>query len=193
MMTEGEITAAITRIRDEVDGMDPEALQTSADQTFARLAQAYRKASTEGREAIRSTLSRKDRPYFWSLAGRAAELALADSDAEHLEDALAGHCIEDFREDPRENIRVLALIWYAAVQLNVSPQELFARAAEQASPTARDHLLQFAGNYKPGKAESKKILASMEIEAVDEGGRIRFRSMPSPWQPGKAVRSKRRR
>ena len=96
------------------------------------------------------------------------------------QDALAGHCIEDFQEDPRENLMLLALIWYAAVQLKESPESLFAGAAEQASPTARDYLIQFAG-----RRASDKTLKSMGSEAVEEGGRIRFRPLPQPWRRAK--------
>jgi hypothetical protein len=177
MMTDADITAAFDQIRQEMAHIDPAAPQTPADLAFARLARAYRHASEAGRGAIRNSAPIKDSPLFWALASRAAELALWDANPEHLEDALAGHCIEDFKEDPRENLMALALIWYAAEQLKVSAQQMFAEAAKLASPQACKFLVEFASRPK-----ALKSLKVMDSEAVEEGGRIRFRPLPPPWR-----------
>jgi hypothetical protein len=144
-MTPADITAAFDRIRQEMARIDPIAPLTPADREFAWLAQAYRHASESERGTMRALAPMKDSPLFWALTSRAAELALWDSDPAHLEDVLAGHCIEDFKLDSRENLRGLPFIWYAAEQLNSSAETLFAEAAKLASPRAREFLGEFAG------------------------------------------------
>jgi len=185
MMTADDITAAFERIRQEMARIDAVAPLTPADQEFARLAQAYRHASESERGTIRSLAPPKDSPLFWVLTIRAAELALWDADPAHLEDALAGHCIEDFKTDSRENLMTFALIWYAAEQLKISAEHLFARAAELASPKAREFLVEFAGRPKV-----QKTLKAMDSEALEEDGRIRFRPLPPPWRRAKAEQPK---
>ena len=179
-MTPADITAAFDRIRQEMGRIDPAEPLTPADQEFARLAQTYRHAPESARVVVRSLAPIGDSPLFWALTSRAAELALWDSDPAHLEDALAGHCIEDFKLDPRENLRCLPFIWYAAQQLNSSAETLFAEAAKLASPRARELLVEFAGRPKAHKTPE-----AMGSEAVELDGRIRFRPLP----PGSATTS----
>jgi hypothetical protein len=185
-MTDADITTAFDRIRQEMARIDPVAPLTPADQEFARLAQAYRHASESERGIIRSLAPPQDCPLFWVLTIRAAELALWDSDPAHLEDALAGHCIEDFKTDPRENLMTFALIWYAAEQLKISAEQLFAKAAELASPKAREFLVEFASRPK-----AQKTPKAMGSEAVEKDGRIRFRLLPPPWRRAKTEQPKR--
>jgi hypothetical protein len=184
-MTPADITAAFDRIREEMARIDLIAPLTPADREFAWLAQTYRHAPESARVVIRSLAPIKDSPLFWTLTSRAAELALWDSDPVHLEDALAGHCIEDFKADPRENLRGLPFIWYAAEQLNSSAETLFAEAAKLASPTAREFLVQFAGRPKAHKTPE-----ATGCEAVELDGRIRFRPLPPPWSRPSPSRKK---
>jgi hypothetical protein len=184
-MTPAEITASFDRIREEMARIDPAEPLTPADQEFARLAQTYRHASESERAAVRSLAPMDDSPFFWTLTSRAAELALWDSNPAHLEEALAGHCIEDFKWDPRENLRCLPFIWYAAERLNSSAETLFAEAAKLASPTAREFLVQFAGRPKAHKTPE-----AMGSEAVELDGRIRFRPLPPPWSAPNRSRNK---
>jgi len=185
MMMTADITAAFDRIRQEMARIDPAAPLTPADQEFARFAQLYRHGSDAEKAAIMALAPLKDSPLFWALTSRAAELALWDADPIHLEDALAGHCIEDFKADPRENLMRLALIWYAAEQLKISADQLFADAAKLASPKARQFLIEFSGRPK-----AQKTLKAMGSEAVEEDGRIRFRPLPPPWRRAKAEQPK---
>lgn len=183
MTKPADITAALDLIRQEMVRINPAVPLTPADQEFARLAQAYRHAAESARAEIRGLALMKDSPFFWTLTSRAAELALWDADPSHLEDALAGHCIEDFKADPRENLIGLALIWYAAVQLKISADKLFAEAAELASPDARRFLVEFAARPKAHKA-----LESMGSEVFEQDGRIRFRPLLPPWRRAKPQR-----
>jgi hypothetical protein len=181
MMNAADIKEAFDRIREEMARIDPVEPLTAADRDFARLAQAYRDASEPVRRMIRSLAATKDSPLFWVLAIRAAELALRDADPMHLEDAVTGHCIEDFKTDPRENLMSLALIWYGAEELKISPVNLFTRAADLASPSAREFFIEFAGRPK-----AQKTPKAMVSDVVEERGRRRFRALPPPWRARKA-------
>jgi hypothetical protein len=149
MMKAAEIKETFDRIRQEMASIDPIAPLTPADQELARLARVYRRASESERGIIRSLVPAKDSPLFWVLTVRAAELALWDADPAHLEDAVTGHCIEDFKTDPRENLMTFALIWYSTEQLKTSPVQLFARAAAMASPRGREFLVECIASPSP--------------------------------------------
>jgi hypothetical protein len=147
------------------------------DQKFAELAIMFVKSSAADRSEMIATLPTSDGPALLMLGGRATEASLWDLNPKHLDHALAAHCMEDFRSDPRDNIVLLAAIWYAGERLGVSPGPLFFKFADLASENGRKHLHEFAARSK-----SQKSLAAMGFQIVRDEGRPRFRPLPPPWR-----------
>jgi hypothetical protein len=144
------------------------------DRDFERLARSYWTAHEETRAAIRAAVADRDRMLILNLGYRATQLALWDRDALHLQDALAGHCIEGFLWDARDNLVRLAPIWYVAEELGISASELFSNAAERATAEAAKWIREFAA--------SPSSLRSMGLEIVEENGRSVIQPIPPAWR-----------
>jgi hypothetical protein len=80
---------------------------TPADEAFAETAKAYRAAGPELQAEIRELLSTDYGLVLLAFGERAGQWALDTGDPVHLDDALTAHCLENFRNDPRDNIRAL--------------------------------------------------------------------------------------
>ena len=109
---------------------------TPADEAFAETAKAYRAAGPELQQEVRELMPTDYGLVLLAFGERAGQWALDTGDTVHLDDALTAHCLEDFRNDPRDNIMHLSFLWRIAELIACSPSRSF---IEQV-PTARPRL-----------------------------------------------------
>jgi hypothetical protein len=120
-------------------------------------------------DEIRSLLTAPEARKIASLSVTAAQRALIEKDEQWLVLSLRAHDVEQFRDDPRNNFRLLVVTYYAAQQLGTDPRELFRRVAGTVSPRSASHLRDFA-NRSPALC----TLEAMGIRAVSRGERVQF-------------------
>lgn len=190
-VTTKEAAAAIVkRVREAIEAIwssddavhvDPEHLlsvQPAAD--------AYEACDLATREAVTAALTASDRSYLIAMTGILSEAAMQVGRPDMLRTALMVHAIEGCRLDPRENLRCLALTWYAAQRLKVDALQLFTDVAALALPSAAPYLLEFA--HRPRESQALRV---MHMEVIETDGKPEFHYVgDDPPEPRK--RSKKR-
>jgi hypothetical protein len=124
--------------------------ETALDRTFRGVAQTYLASETDARSQMRSEVP-DDGRVLLVLSSRAASAAKSMGQPHLLEIALAGHLLEDFKWDVRENIRLLDPIWNIAREADIDAADLFERMAKFGSESARGAILDFVqsrGRFK---------------------------------------------
>jgi hypothetical protein len=131
-------------------------LPSELDDAIGRLVAAYRGASSEDRQELRT--ARRSAAWFPVLvyAERMATLALRERAVNRIEDGLIALAIEDFTFDPRDSIPLLALHHHAAGRIGADVRTVFESAAQHASPKVAETLRRF-----PSRNERDKSLAAM--------------------------------
>lgn len=124
------------------------------DLAYRALADAYLHSDAATREKLRKVLP-SDARTLLSLSNRARRHAVATQTPDDLERALAGHCLEDFRWDPRDNFLGLKDLWDDAERFGLSPKQLFEQVAAIASDEARGYFNNFISIHS-AYASSKK-------------------------------------
>ena len=129
----------------------------------------FAQSSEKERDEMRAVLTEPEARKIASLSLVAAEQALADRDPSWLDWSLWAHDLEQFRQDPRDNMRLLPATEYAAKELGLDGPALFLRVAEQVSAPSAKQLRAWAAR-PPGL----RALKVMGLRAVESGGRVRF-------------------
>jgi hypothetical protein len=114
------------------------------DEVLAAAVQHFRDLTEEERARLNDSLTLDDMRALRMFAERMANLAVRSNDPDCIANGLMALVIEDFRFDYREDYLILSLLYRSGELLNRSSREFFEEAARYASPTVRDHLLQFA-------------------------------------------------
>jgi hypothetical protein len=125
--------------------------------------------SPTDQEAVRSILTLQEARRVASLSVSAAEQGLRDQDEDWITWAILTHDVEQFRDDPRNNIRLLAVAHYAAKQLGADPRELFANTAKLMSARASSYVIAFAERPPP-----LQTLESMGVRVTVQQGGFNF-------------------
>ncbi|HKP60384.1 MAG TPA: hypothetical protein VJV78_26845 [Polyangiales bacterium] len=131
--------------------------------------QEFARAPELERAKLRSLLSDPEARQVASSSVVAAEQALATRDPSWLTWSLWAHDVEQFRQDPRDNIRALSVTDYAAQQLGIDGPELFRSVAQQVSPSSAAQLRAFAA-----RSPDLRALSVMGVRPVEIDGRVRF-------------------
>lgn len=163
------LTNAIKIITTWNSTADPSAVELEQlDSAYTALAVAYLQGDASMRDALRRAMPTEGLVLL-GLSHRARERAVETRSQEALEVSLAGHCLEDFRWDPRENLVGLKAIWDSADSFGVAPRPLFEKVAAFASERARVHFANFVSNQtayapaqKPKRTARKAKLKSSE-------------------------------
>lgn len=125
--------------------------------------------SMSEQEEMRSLLHPPEARQLASLSVVAAEQALAEKQDAWLTWALLAHDVEHFRDDPRNNLRLLVVVAYAAEHLGSEVRALFERTASMMSPRSASYIRAFIA-----RPPSLRTLQAMGVRAETQGGRVRF-------------------
>jgi hypothetical protein len=120
-------------------------------------------------EEVRRVVTEPEARKIASLGVAAAEQALRERDPKWLAWSIKAHDLEQFREDPRNNLRLLAVTNYAAEQLGIDPRELFNRVADTTSSRTASYVRAFADRAPPLRS-----LATMGVRVVTSNDGPRF-------------------
>jgi hypothetical protein len=154
----------------EVLAADANAHPEDAALKVRSLLQCFTRLPAAEQDEIRALLQPPEARMVASFSVAAAEQALAERDERWLEWSLLAHDVEQFRDDPRNNLILLAVTDYAAQQLGVDPKALFERVAAISSPRTGTYLREFAARPK-----ALRSLKTMRVRAETEDGRVKFR------------------
>jgi hypothetical protein len=164
---------AIDRLGTLLDKIRAGEGETGADAlvaTFGPIADTYKETEESGRSQFRSVINLNDSSALLALSGWCATAAINQPAERVLTHALEALCMEDFREDPRENLCALSIVWYAAKRLGTDPKALLERCAVLATPRARAFLEEFVN-----RPEATRTLRAMGLEASETADGVRFR------------------
>jgi hypothetical protein len=121
----------------------------------------FSKLSSGGQDAIRDLLTDTEARMIASLSVTAAASAISERSVDWLQWSLLAHDVEQFREEPRNNLRLLAVTNYAA--------EVFDRAASVMSERSAKYIREFAR-----RPRERRTLRTMGVRATSEAGHTRF-------------------
>ncbi len=111
------------------------------DDEISKIINAFLQAAPAEREAIYGRVKRST--LFYAFSERMAILAVREKSERRLFEGLIAHVIEDFRDDARDNLVQLSLLYHSASKIGLNPIALFDRAA-LATPNAAKYLRDFA-------------------------------------------------
>lgn len=135
------------------------------DACFSELARLYAAGDEGYREEVRELVPEQLALLLLGFSTRLATVAARTDDEQTLFEAGLSHAIEDFRHDPRENIRRLAAVNHVAHRLGVESGALFSRISALASPRAAQHLREFAA--RPEATKSITCMGLQEVQTPD--------------------------
>lgn len=121
------------------------------------------------KETLRSCISSKTGLILIGFSSQFACHAIDEKSRDYLIYGLCLHVLEDFRFDPRENLRNLAFIYYAASVVGISFVELVESALVCAGDNAKARFSEFI--KRP--AELNK-LSCFGVEVVEVDGKVKF-------------------
>jgi hypothetical protein len=151
--------------------LDSEA-RTEADVLAGKLRdflECFVSLSTSEQEEIRSVLMTPEARRIASLSVLAAEQALLSQDDEWLTWSLVAQDVEQFRDDPRNNLRLLAVTHYAVERIGADARHLFDRVSSVVSPRTASFIRDFAS-----RPQALRTLESMGVHNAADGDRVRF-------------------
>ncbi len=117
-------------------------LPCSMDDKLSKIIDAFLQATPTEREAIYGKV--KEPFLFLAFSHRMAILAVRENSERRLFEGLIAHVIEDFRDDARDNLVQLSLLYHSASKIRLKPVALFDRAAALATPKAAEYIRDFA-------------------------------------------------
>jgi hypothetical protein len=141
---------------------------------FADIAAVYQAGGQSVRERIRTAVGADECSALLALSGLCVDAALERRQVDLLRHSITAQTIEDFRLDPRENLRVLAIVWYGAEHLELEAKRFFEDCAVLGSSRGQTFLEQYAR-----APVWSKSLRTMGLEAIQEDGHVRFRTRES--------------
>ncbi|MFW0739749.1 hypothetical protein [Flavobacterium sp. T12S277] len=142
-----------------------------------KLAVTYENINQENRELVRKHVKDNQRILLLSISERIAEIAINNKDQDLPKVALFLHSLEDFKQDPRENIIYLSIIWYVCEKLSLNSLELFSAIALLSSSKTKQSILEFAK-----RPTALKNLNAMGLMATKKNGKIIFEQKRAPWE-----------
>jgi hypothetical protein len=146
---------------------------------FVEIVRFYESGDDSVRASIRAAIDLSESSALLSLSTLCVVAAVSRCRTDLIDGAMVAHSIEDFRLDPRDNLRVLAIVWYGAERLGVDPAQILRRVAAISSSRSRAFLEQFAG-----RSPSSRSLSAMGLE-VDDDGQLRFRPRTARGKKGR--------
>ncbi len=118
------------------------------DEHCEKLTRVYADANDAERAEIRAAGTAEQLRLLLPFADRMAILAVRAKDDARITSGLLAHAIEDFRWDPRENLRSLSLLFRSGEKLGIDAAARFREVAQLASPSAKKYFLEFADDPK---------------------------------------------
>lgn len=137
-------------------------LPNARDELCEKLTRVYAGASDAERGKIRAAGTEEQLRLLMPFADRMAILAVRAKDDARITGGLLAHAIEDFRWDPRENLRSLSLLFRSGEKLGIDAAARFREVARLASPSGKKYFLEFAGDPK-----SPATMGFREIDGPD--------------------------
>jgi len=168
---------------DSVSGRDPYLLQpfpTDLDEALGAVVSEFRAMSEMDRRSWKAlaNYSQRDSQILLTYAVRMATQALRESSTNRLIDGLVAHLIEGERNDWRENVIVLTLLFDAAKKLGEEPLRRFDTVASLApGDPASDTLLGFR-KRKPDVL----TIESMGYRTAMSAQGVRYEPDPAVWR-----------
>jgi hypothetical protein len=163
----GLLAAAKSGLRSGPDAWTP---------SLEALGSWYARASEAERASLRDAVGSSEGAILLGLSMQLCTAAARRRDAKYLDLALLCHVLEDFEQDERDNVRLLALVEHVAQKLGAPPRPLFDAAISHASRRGRALLKEFA-NRPP----QTKTLATMRLEEVETPGGVSYREKEVPF------------
>ena len=139
-----QATLLILRIEQANVTADLLPLPNARDELCDALTRLYAAADDTTRTAIRGAGTAEQLRLMLPFADRMAILAVRANDPAGITCGLLGHAIEDFRWDPRDNLRSLSLLFHSATKLGIDAAARFREVARLASPSGKKYFLDFA-------------------------------------------------
>lgn len=133
--------------------------------------------SADERRALTDLVSDQAGKTLIALGTSCALQALNDKDAKLLKHAVIAHIVEDFRVDPRNNIRNLVLIDHAAKLLRVDLKNVIEAVLSWAEPRALEGLASYMR-----RSDDINVLENFGIILVQESGRYDFVPVKVPFK-----------
>jgi hypothetical protein len=106
---------------------------------FVEIVRFYESGDDSVRASIRAAIDQSESSAFLSLSTVCVVAAVSRCRTDLIDGAVVAHSIEDFRLDPRDNLRVLAIVWYGAERLGVDPTQILRRVAETTTTPSGKH------------------------------------------------------
>ncbi|MBP7662350.1 MAG: hypothetical protein V9E91_09015 [Burkholderiaceae bacterium] len=129
------------------------------------LTKLFAKLTDADRMIIQNVIDTKLSRKLLSLSGYFAEYAVNEKDAQWIKAALILHIIENFKFDPRENIRELVLIKFSAKKIDADIDDIIASITFLESNTAPISISQYMS-----KLETSNTLSDFGImESLVDG------------------------
>ncbi len=120
----------------------------------------------------------RDSQILLTYAARMATQVLREGSTSRLTDGLVAHLIEGERDDWRENVIVLTLLFDAARKLGVDPLPIFDHVASLAAGDAAAETL---GGFRKRKPEMLTI-ESMGYRTAMSAQGVRYEPDPAVWR-----------
>ena len=152
-------------------------LPPEIDESIERLIDVFASAGPKEREEI---MERVEFPFafiFQRYAHRAAEKAIRQIDPGLLSRGLIALVIPSAKEDWRDTLPFLALIYRSACRLNTNPSELFNETAQIARPPLRSLLVGFLG-----RDEGDRTIESFHWQEKGEGDAFAYVYVQPPYR-----------
>lgn len=137
-------------------------LPNERDERCKKLTSLYAAAGEAERAVIRAAGTPEQLRLMLPFADRMAILAVRAKDPARITSGLLGHAIEDFRWDPRENLRSFSLLFHSAEKLGIDAAARFREVARLASPSGKSFFLDFADS-----PTSIDAMGAREVEGPD--------------------------
>jgi len=127
---------------------------------------------------VANAFSIRDSQILLTYAARMATQVLREGSTSRLTDGLVAHLIEGERDDWRENVIVLTLLFDAARKLGVDPLPIFDHVASLAAGDAAAETL---GGFRKRKPEMLTI-ESMGYRTAMSAQGVRYEPDPAVWR-----------
>lgn len=135
------------------------------DAEISKFVCMFMQATPDERLQVISNFRPENSGFLFAFSERMAALGVRERSKQKLLEGLVALVIEDYKNDPRDNIICLAPLYHSATKIGVNPAALFAEAASYANSEAAGIIAHFP--TRPAELRSLEAMAYKESYESD--------------------------
>jgi hypothetical protein len=149
------------------------------EEAILTIMEAFKMTGEPGRRAIMSKLNEYLQKRLLGYAAERAAQAVRSGVPDCIKQGLMALVVEGGREEFRDSITAMAMLYHSAERLNMNAAQMFAEAASLATPGE----LQAAMSHFPARRPENRDLAAFSLVEVNNEDGFSYEQLPW-WKAG---------